>query len=74
MGVAVVVPRLCMIFEARVLTNEAKLYRPNRAVTLLADDHLGDTLVRRVFVVDLVSVDEGNDIRILLDRSRFTQV
>ena len=74
MGVAVVVPRLCMILEASVLTNEAQSYRADGAVTVLTDNHLGYSLVRRVLVVDFVSIDEGDNIRVLLDRTRFTQV
>lgn len=74
MGVTVVVPRLCVILEASVLANEAQSNCADRTVTVLANNYFRDPLVRRVLVVDLVSVDEGDNIGVLFDRTRFTQV
>src|SRR3546814_5157685 len=66
---------VAQVVEARVLAEELELDRPGRAVSLLADDDLGQPLVRRVFlVVVLVAVDEDDHVRILLDGAGFAQV
>ena len=74
MSVAVVVPRLGMILKACVFAYEAQPHRSYGTVTLLANNHFRYALIRRILVVDLISVDEGDNVRILLDRSRFSQV
>src|SRR5687767_15171133 len=63
-----------VVLEARVLAEEGQLHRAVGAVTLLADDDLGDALVGRIFVVDLVAVDEEDHVRVLLQSSRFAKV
>src|SRR3546814_12892604 len=66
---------VAQVVEARVLAEELELDRPGRAVSLLADDDLGQPLVLRVFlVVVLVAVDEDDHVRILLDGAGFAQV
>src|SRR6185312_16737461 len=61
-------------FESGVLTEEVQHHGVGWAVTLLANDDLGLALVRAVFVVVLVAVDEHDDVRILLDGAGFAQV
>ena len=46
------------------------LDRARRAVTILAEDDLGDVRVLGFLVVDDVAIDEEDDVCILLDRSR----
>ena len=62
------------ILEARVLAEEGESHHADRAVALLADDDLGDALVLRLRVVDLVAIDEQDHVGVLLDRARFAQV
>src|SRR5690606_20675278 len=62
------------VVEAGVLAEELQLHGAGRAVTLLADDDLGQALVRRVLVVVLVAVDEHDDVGVLLDGAGFAQV
>ncbi len=63
------------ILEARVFTNESHVNGANRPVTLLTDDELRNALVIWVVrVIHLIPVNEGNDVRILLDRARLPQI
>ena len=62
------------IVEARVLADKRQLDRTNRAITLLADDDLGDALVFGIRVIDLIAVNKHDDVGVLLDRPGFTQV
>src|SRR5690606_8306129 len=63
------------VIEPRVLAEELELDRARRAVSLLADDDLGQSLVRRILlVVVLVAVDEDDHVRVLLDRAGLAQV
>src|SRR5690606_636179 len=72
--VAVIVVLSRQILEAGVLPQEAQTHGANWPVTLLANDDFGDTLVRSVFVIHFVTVDEGDDIGVLLDGAGFAQV
>ena len=72
MGVTIVIPRLGKILKAGELTQEAEAHSTNWTVSLLADDHLGDAFVWRVLVVYLITIDESDDISILLDCTRLT--
>src|SRR5882672_4288636 len=63
-----------VVLETRVLSQEGELYGADGSVTLLADDDLGDALVGRILVVDLVAVDEEDHVRVLLDGPGFAQV
>ena len=56
-----------MTFKARVLAKKGQAGRPDRPIALLADNHLGNTLVGTVGVVNLVTVDEADQVGILLD-------
>src|SRR4030095_16161400 len=63
------------VVEPGVFAEELQLDRTGRAVTLLADDHFGQALVRRVFlVVVVVAVNEDDHVRVLLDGADFAQV
>src|SRR5205085_3314507 len=53
---------------------EDELEVADGAVALLADDDLGDALLLGILVVDLVAVDEGHEVGVLLDRSRLAEV
>src|SRR5687768_15097149 len=55
-----------VVLEPRVLADEGELDGPDGPVPLLADDDLRDALVGRVFVVDLVAVDEEDHVGVLL--------
>src|SRR4030066_1899319 len=63
-----------VILEACVLTEKGQFDLAGRAVSLLADDDLGRTLVLAVFVIDFVAVYEQDHIRILFDGAGFAQV
>src|SRR2546426_6039428 len=69
-----------VVVEARVLFLEMELHSPRGAVALLADDHLGDAfdaLVRLRIdgaVVELLPVDETDDVGVLFDRPRLTEI
>src|SRR5581483_8455668 len=67
-------PGVGVVLEARVLAEESELHRADGPVSLLADDDLGDALLRRVRIVDLVAVDEEDEVGVLLDRARLAQV
>src|SRR4051794_4875220 len=58
------------VLEAGGFAEEGEVDRAGLAVSVLGDDQLGEAavLVRRA--VDLVAVDEGDHISILLDRPR----
>src|SRR4029079_11319021 len=56
------------VLEGRGFAVEDQLHRAGLAVAVLGDDHLGEPLVRLVVVVvDLVAVDEGHHVGVLLD-------
>src|SRR5258706_14568557 len=58
-----------VVLEAGVLPQEGELHHADRAVALLEEVDLGDPLIRRVGVVDLVAVDGEDQVRVLLDRA-----
>src|SRR5579871_2948952 len=47
-----------VVLELGVVAKEGQLHRVGRAVTLLADDDLGQAFIGRFLVVVLVAVDE----------------
>ena len=57
------------ILKARVLADEGQVGHPVGAVSLLTDDELGLALLTfgQVLVVDRVTIDEDDDVGILLD-------
>ena len=59
-----------VVLETGVLTKERQARGPDGAITLLGNDDFGGPLVCRVLVVYLVTVDEDNQVCILLNRSR----
>ena len=63
-----------IIFKACVLAQEGQSYCAYRPVTLFADDDLGNTLVRTIFVIHLIAIDEYDDVRILFDGARLAQI
>src|SRR3954466_9313423 len=67
--------RVLEIREAGKPAEEGQVDAPDRAVALLADDHLGAPL-RLLLVgrVDLIAVDEEDQVGILLDGARLAQV
>src|SRR5688572_32707250 len=62
------------VVEPGQLAVEHGLDRADRAVALLADDHLGHATLGGVLVVDLVAVDERDEVGVLLDGARLAQV
>jgi len=69
-----------IVVEACVLFLEVQLTVPVGPLRCLADDHLGDAfdaLVRLGIdraIVELLPVDKADDVGVLLDRSRFTEI
>src|SRR5450830_334696 len=63
-----------VVAKFRVHPHPREADRADGAVTLLADNDLGGTFVRRIGVVHLVAVQEYDHVRILLDSARFAQV
>src|SRR5262249_12811450 len=53
--------------ELRETFEEGELLRPDGAVAVLRKDHLGEALILRVLVVVLVSIEEHDEVRVLLD-------
>jgi phospholipase/lecithinase/hemolysin len=67
--------RRIQILKPRVVRDVRHLHRPRRTVTLLGDDDL--RLALQVFVlaiVVLLAMDKAHHVRVLLNRSRLTQV
>src|SRR5688572_8062938 len=66
------------IFEPCEFANERELDDPGGAVSLFGDDQLGDPLRigwRLSFVeIHLLTVDERDDVRVLLQGARFAQI
>src|SRR5512137_1220963 len=62
------------VLEAGVLAEEGQVHFARGAVALLGDDDVGDTLARRVGFVHFLAVDHHDQVSVLLNRSRFTQV
>ena len=60
--------------EAGVTTLESQTHAADGAVALLADDDLGDALGGAVGIVNLVTVNEADQIGVLLDRAGFSQI
>src|ERR1041384_8055687 len=68
------VRRVDVVLEATVSTFEREPDLADLAVTMLGEVDLGDALLRRLAVVDLVAVYEQDHVSVLLDGARFTQV
>src|SRR5712692_1118482 len=64
------------VLEARVLGQEHHLHRAHRSIPLLADDDLGDVrfVGRQILLVHGRSVQEEDEVSILLEGSRLAQV
>src|SRR5690606_34703735 len=62
------------VLEARVLAEERQARGADGAVPLFTDDDFGNALVFGFRVIDLVPVDEHDDVGVLLDGPRLTQV
>ena len=60
--------------EAGVTTLESQAHAADGTIALLADDNLGDAFVGAVWIIDFVAVDKADEIGILLERSRFSQI
>src|SRR5450830_657162 len=56
------------------LPQEGQANTADRAVTLLTDNDFRSAFIRRIGIVDFVTVNEQNDVGILLDSAGFTQV
>ena len=57
-----------------VIRQPCQIHVADRAVSLFGDDDRCDPFLFTVVVVVVVTVNEHNDVRILLDRTGFTQV
>lgn len=62
------------IVESGVLAFETQFDIADGSVAVFADQYFGDSLLVAIGVVHFVAVDEGDDIRILLDGAGFPQV
>lgn len=56
-----------IILKPGVFAKECQATGSNRTITLFADNHLGSTFILAVFVINLVTVNEEDHVRILLD-------
>src|SRR5690606_30402521 len=63
-----------IILELRVLPLPRQANRPDRPISLFANDDFRTTLVRGVRVVDFVAIDEQDHVCVLLDGAGFPQV
>lgn len=60
---------MLQICKLRVLRQPCEVYGADWTVTLFGDDDFGDALELSVLVVVVVTIDEHDDIGILLDSS-----
>ena len=60
---------MLQICKLRVLRQPCKVYGANWTITLFSDDDLLDALELGVLVVIVITIDEHNDVGILLDSS-----
>ena len=67
-------PGFGIALESCVFAKEGKINFAYRAIPLLAYDDFGDSLVLRVRVIDFITIDKQNQIRILFDGSGFAQI
>src|SRR5665213_3327040 len=69
---------LRQVFEARVFADERQLHHAYGTVALLADDDLRDALrIRRrriLILIDIVAIDEGDDVGVLLEGAGLSKV
>ena len=64
----------CQIIKTGVLGKKSEFGLPRWPIALFADDYLGPALVRAIRVVNLIAVDKGDHISILLYGARFPQI
>src|SRR5712692_7261794 len=62
------------IVEARVLSTEGETHGASRTVALFTNNDLRHPFILRVCFVDLVTIDEHDDVCILLDRTAFANI
>src|SRR5207245_6956569 len=62
------------VLEPGEFGEERQLDGVHWPVPLLGDDDLGDALLVAILDVDFLAIDEGDDVRVLLDRTRLAQV
>src|SRR5438132_10738057 len=58
------------VLEPGEFGEERQLDGVHWPVPLLGDDDLGDALIVAILDVDFLAIDEGDDVRVLLDRTR----
>ncbi|CRI63137.1 hypothetical protein THIOKS11170027 [Thiocapsa sp. KS1] len=63
-----------IVLELGVFAEKGQAGGSDGPVALLGDDDLGDTLVLRVLVIDLVAIDEDDEVCILFDCARLAQI
>src|SRR5699024_6770083 len=63
------------IFKARIFADKRHMHSTDRSVTLLADNQLGKPLVVGVIgIIDFITIDESDQVGILLDGTGLTQI
>ena len=60
--------------ESRVLAVKGQSDGSGRTIAVFSDDDLGQSGVRRVLVVVVVPIQEQDDVRVLLDGARFSEI
>src|SRR5580704_4805991 len=60
--------------ESTIMTLECHGYRGGRAIAMLSHDQVGLSGARRLSLICIFSVQKEDNIRVLLDRARFSQV
>ena len=62
------------VLELRQRAAEDQLHTADRSIAVLGDDDLGDVLLRRILLILVGTINEHDDVSILLDRTRFAKV
>src|SRR5450830_514084 len=63
-----------IIIKLRIFTKESQANTANRAITLLTNNNFSSSFIRRIWVIDLITINKHDHVSILLNRTRFTQI
>ncbi len=62
------------VSKSGILSQKGQLHHPCGTISLFTDNELCDPLFRAVFAINFVPINEDDNIGILLDSSRLSQV
>src|SRR6185437_1207817 len=66
------IPTKCQIFKAGIFTKKGNPCFTYRTVTLLCNNNFCCAFIRAMLIINFIAVNKTNQIRVLLNRSRFT--